>query len=77
MCFFFFEHHTTFDSLDSKYSLLIKVAHMTMHFLTGGFIIVDIDPVQLEITVTMVTASWVNTMLITDHFPELLGKYNK
>lgn len=51
----------------------IDAAYMTMHFLTSGFIIVDIDPIQLEITVTMVTASWVNTMLITDHFPELVG----
>lgn len=39
--------------------------------LTWCFIVVDIDPVQLQVTVTMVSASWVNAMLITDHLPKL------
>lgn len=39
--------------------------------LTWGFIVVDIDPVQLQVTVTMISTSWVNTVLITDHLPKL------
>ncbi len=39
--------------------------------LTRGFIIIDINSVQLKVTVTMVTACWVNSMLVTNDFPEL------
>lgn len=38
---------------------------------TWGFIVVDIDPVQLQVTVTVVCTRWVNTVLITDHLPKL------
>ena len=37
----------------------------------GGFVEVDVDSLQLEITVTLVGTSWVNAMLIRDDFPEL------
>lgn len=39
--------------------------------LTCSFIVVYINPVQLKITVTMVTACRVNAMLVTYDFPEL------
>lgn len=41
---------------------------------TWGFVVVDINPVQLEITVAVVSSSWVDAMLVTDDFPELKGK---
>lgn len=39
--------------------------------LTWGFIIININSVQLKVTVAMVTACWVNSMLVTNDFPEL------
>lgn len=39
--------------------------------LTCGLIVVDADPVQLQITVSMVGPRGVNAVLVTDHFPEL------
>ena len=42
--------------------------------LTGGLIVVDIDPLKLEVGVTVVGTSGVNTVLIRDDFPELEGK---
>merc|ERR1712170_168563 len=40
-------------------------------FASCGLIVVDIDPLQLEVRVPMVGASGVNAMLIRDHLPEL------
>lgn len=39
--------------------------------LTRSFVVIDIYPVQLQVTVTVVCTSWVNAMLITDHLPKL------
>ena len=46
--------------------------------LTCGLVVVDVDSLQLEIGVTMVCASWVDTVLVGDHLPELeeVVKYN-
>ncbi len=41
---------------------------------TRGFIVVNIDAIQLQVIVSMVAASGVNTVFITDHFPELREK---
>ncbi len=38
---------------------------------TRSFIVVNTDAVQLQVTVSMVAASGVNAMFITNHFPEL------
>merc|ERR1719310_1267900 len=38
---------------------------------TGGLVVVDVDSLELEIGVTVVGTSWVNTVLIGDDFPEL------
>ncbi len=38
---------------------------------TRGFIVVNIDAIQLQVIVSMVAASGVNTVFITNHFPEL------
>merc|ERR1712100_935715 len=38
---------------------------------TGGLVVVDVDSLELEVRVTVVGASWVNTVLIGDNFPEL------
>ena len=44
----------------------------TGHILaTCGLIVVDVDPLQLKIRVTVVGASWVNAVLVRDDFPEL------
>ena len=37
----------------------------------AGLVVVDIDPLQLEVRVSMVGASGVNTVLIGDNFPKL------
>lgn len=39
--------------------------------LTSSFIVVDVDPLQLQVAVPMVAASGINAMLITDDLPEL------
>ena len=39
--------------------------------LTRCLIVVDVDPLQLEVRVAMVGTSGVNTVLIRDHLPEL------
>merc|ERR1712086_522006 len=38
---------------------------------TGGLVVVDVDSLELEIRVTVVGTSWVNTVLIGDDLPEL------
>lgn len=47
--------------------------------LTCGLIVIDTDPVQLQITVSMVGPGGIDAMLITDHLPELrkMGVENK
>lgn len=47
--------------------------------LTCGLIIVNTDPVQLQVTVSMVSSCGINAVLIADHFPELQkenGRYH-
>lgn len=39
--------------------------------LTRGLVVVDADPVQLQIAVSVVGPRGVNAVLIADHFPEL------
>lgn len=39
--------------------------------LTCGLVIVDADPVQLQVTVSMVSSCGINAVLVADHFPEL------
>lgn len=39
--------------------------------LTRGLVVVDADPVQLQITVSMVGPCGVDAVLVADHFPEL------
>ena len=38
---------------------------------TGGFVVIDVDSLKLEIGVTVVAASWVNAVLVGDDLPEL------
>jgi proteasome assembly chaperone (PAC2) family protein len=38
---------------------------------TGGFVVVDVDSLELEVGVTVVGASWVNAVLVGDNLPEL------
>lgn len=49
-------------------------ATKSTHF-TGGFVVVDINPVQLQVAVTVVGASRVDTMLVADDFPKLKRKF--
>lgn len=39
--------------------------------LTGSFIVVNADPLQLEVWVTYVVSSGIDAMFIADHLPEL------
>lgn len=46
---------------------------MTIYFFfTWCLIVVDIYPLQLQVTVTLVTAGGIDAMLITYHLPELV-----
>jgi len=38
---------------------------------TSGFVVVDVDSLELEVRVSVVGTGWVNTVLIGDDFPEL------
>jgi len=38
---------------------------------TGGFVVVDVDSLQLEVRVSVVGTGWVNSVLVGDDFPEL------
>lgn len=40
-------------------------------FATGGFVVVNVDSLQLEVRITMVSSSGVNAMFVRDDFPEL------
>lgn len=59
--------HCNCHSMESKTDW--KANHMQI--ITSSFIVVHIDSLQLQITVSMVTASGVNPMLITDDLPKL------
>lgn len=41
---------------------------------TCGLIVIDADPVQLEVAVSVVGPRWVDAMFIADHFPELRAR---
>lgn len=49
---------------------------MMHHFLTGCFIVVDIDSLKLQVRVALVLPIWLDTMLVADYFPELKKHYN-
>merc|ERR550534_957437 len=38
---------------------------------TSGFVVVNIDPLKLQIRITMVCTCWVDSVLIRDYLPEL------
>ena len=38
---------------------------------TGGLIVVDVDPLELQVGVAVVRAGRVDAMLVRDHLPEL------
>jgi hypothetical protein len=38
---------------------------------SGGFVEVDVDSLELEIGVSVVSTGWVNTVLVGDDLPEL------
>ena len=39
--------------------------------LTSGLVVVDVDPLQLEVGVAMVGSGGVDSVLVRDHLPEL------
>merc|ERR1719183_1487676 len=38
---------------------------------SGRFVEVDIDTLELQVRISMIGASWVDSVLIGDHFPKL------
>jgi hypothetical protein len=63
------------DKNKSQYSIppSCLVFYLPWHVLTGrAFIVVNIDAFQLEIIITAVSTSGIQTMFLTDGFPELL-----
>ena len=47
---------------------MIKLHNLTV---TCSFIIINVDPFQLEVGITVVSASWIDAVLIRDYLPEL------
>jgi len=45
--------------------------NITIGDLTSGLIVVDTDPVQLQVTVSVVSPCGIDAMLIADDFPKL------
>lgn len=45
-----------------------------IYFFTWCLIVVDIYPLQLQVTVTLVTTRGIDAMFITYHLPELRGQ---
>ena len=43
---------------------------------SGGFVVVDVDALQLQVGVSVVGAGGVDAVLVRDDFPELLTKTN-
>lgn len=41
---------------------------------TCGLIVIDADPVQLQVAVSMVGSGGIDAVLVTDHLPELRKK---
>ena len=37
---------------------------------TSGFVVVNVDSLELEIRVTVISTGWVNTVFVRDDFPE-------
>ena len=58
---------------DRVHGARLKVhQHSSGHILaTAGLVVVDVDSLQLEVAVSMIGSSGVNTMLIRDNLPEL------
>lgn len=70
------QHKHDFPAFRWEGKSALYVRQKKKHFkgigsLTWGFVVININPVQLKVTVTMVTACWVNSMLVTNDFPEL------
>ena len=72
-----YQKHYFLEQLDTKAYIVVwknycraNVGRILVH-LTSGLIVVYIDSLKLEITVTVVGTSWVDTVLIRDYFPEL------
>lgn len=67
------------DYLNKKveYNAVLRTKHMQSHtiksskYYTCGLIVVDTNPVQLQVTVSMVGPRGIDAMLIADDFPEL------
>lgn len=47
------------------------------YVLTRGFVVVNTDSVQLQVTISMIAAGGVNAVLVTDHLPELSERERK
>lgn len=45
--------------------------HLIGRQLTCGLIVVNTDPVKLQVAVSMVSSCGIDAVLIADHFPEL------
>lgn len=41
------------------------------HYITICLIEVDVDPLQLEVAITLIVACCIEPMFVTDHFPKL------
>lgn len=53
------------------YTLYLCTNQLLERQLTCGLIVVDTDPVQLQVTISVVSPCGINAVLIADHFPEL------
>ena len=57
--------------LEYCWELQLRTSVSLAAILTGGLIVVDVDPLQLEVRITVVRAGGVDSVLVGDDLPEL------
>jgi hypothetical protein len=67
------EELTEWSSSDGVHGTWLKIHEDGSWYVssTGGFVEIDVDSLELEIGITVVSTGWVNTMLVGDDLPEL------
>jgi hypothetical protein len=67
------EELTEWSSSDGVHGTWLKIHEDGSWYVssTGGFVEIDVNSLELEIGITVVSTGWVNTMLVGDDLPEL------
>jgi hypothetical protein len=67
------EELTEWSSSDGVHGTWLKIHEDGSWYVssTGGFVEINVNSLELEIGITVVSTGWVNTMLVGDDLPEL------